>query len=456
MVTRAAVYIRQSTTSEGTISPALQEEHVRALIKDQGWSVYKVYSDIDISGRAESNRPGFLAMKADYAAGLFDVAVADDFSRFSRNNADAMKLLGSMAIATWKEGVADPDDDFMPSIHFLLASKFSKDMGKRWKDAHRKRAEAKLPPNGHLRFGYIKSREAYTQDPVTAPLLKEAYRMYQSDIGFKNIGAYLTAQGTTTVRGSHWDKLAIMKVMDNPFYVGKFLYKGELLDGSWEPLLSPGEWAAYKAKRAERAKLAPRAKDSEWAFAGYVRCSKCGSSMIKNKSRNNVYLHCSKRRKGNGCEGVTGIWSEVNLSIWSWLGSHLDEWAAAMPSDDEAVQAADRAVLDAQAAKDAAQGKIDGLIGRMVTLGLTDAEVAGPLAGFRTELQEAAGALESALAVQASFVPAKDVHEAILKGTEGMSTEEWRGALGKVLAGVLVLPDRRVLVVPKGEKVKVW
>lgn len=456
MVTRAAVYIRQSTTSEGTISPALQEEHVRALIKDQGWSVYKVYSDIDISGRAEANRPGFLAMKADYAAGKFDVAVADDFSRFSRNNADAMALLGSMAIATWKEGVADPDDDFMPSIHFLLASKFSKDMGKRWKDAHRKRAEAKLPPNGHLRFGYVKSREGYALDPVTAPLLKEAYRMYQSGIGFRNIAAYLTDQGAVTVRGSQWDKMSAMKVMDNPFYVGKFLYKGEWLEGAWEPLLSPGEWAAYKAKRADRATLAPRSKSSEWPFAGYVRCSRCGGAMVKNKTRGRVYLHCSRKRKGGKCEGVTGIFSEVNLSIWSWFGSHLEEWAASMPSDDEAVLAADRAVLDAQAAHDAAQGKIDSLIGRMVTLGLTDAEVAGPLAGFRTELQEAAGALESALAVQASLVPAKDVHEAILKGTEGISAEESRELVGKALAGVLVLPDRRVLVVPVGEKVVIW
>jgi hypothetical protein len=37
-----------------------------------------------------------------------------------------------------------------------------------------------------------------------------------------------------------------------------------------------------------------------------------------------------------------------------------------------------------------------------------------------------------------------------------MSTEEWRDAVGKALAGVLVLDNRRVLVVPKGEKVRVW
>jgi hypothetical protein len=367
-----------------------------------------------------------------------------------------MALLGSMRIATYKEGVADDEDGFMPALHFLLADKFSRDMSKRWKDAHRKRAEAKLPPQGHAKFGYIKTREGYAPDPVTAPLVQEGYRMYLSGIGFKNIAAYWTAQGTVTTRGNHWDKEMAMKVMDNPFYMGQFRYAGELREGSWEPLLSAGEWAAYRAKRAERAVLAPRTKASDWPFAGYVLCSKCGGAMVKNKSGKNTYLLCSKRRKGNGCEGVTGIWGEVNMSIWNWFGSHLQEWADSMPSADDESKAADLAVLNAQAAKDDAQGRIDSLLSRMVTLGLTDKEVAGPLAGFRKELAEASKGLEQALAVQASLMPAKDVHEAIERGTEGMSTEEWRDAVGKALAGVLVLDNRRVLVVPKGEKVRVW
>jgi site-specific DNA recombinase len=457
MVTRAAVYIRQSQTSEGTISPALQREHVEGFIRKQGWEQSpEIYADSDISGKEEANRGAFLRLKADYAARKFDIAVADDFSRFSRNASQGIKLLGDMRIATCKEGIPDVDDDFLPSFHFLLADKFSKDMSKRWREAHRKRAERQLPPQGHAKFGYVKTANGYEPDPVTAPLVKEAYRMYSTGIGFKNIGAYWTKAGAVTMRGNHWDKDMVRKTMDNPHYSGRFLYKGELLEGSWEPLLSPGEWAQYKAKRSERANLAPRTKASEWPFAGYVRCSRCGGAMVKNKSKSNTYLNCSRRRKGNGCEGVSAVYSEVNLSIWSWFGSHLEEWARSMPSDDEAVQAADRAVLDAQAAKDGAQAKINGLMRRAVLYEMPDAEVLPTLTEFRAELQEAAGALESALTVQASFVPAKDVEEAILKGTEGLSAEETRELIGRALAGVLVMPDRSVMVIPKGEAVKLW
>lgn len=471
MGTRAAVYIRQSQTSEGTISPKLQREHVEAFIKAQGWEqTAEIYEDIDYSGRDEANRPAFLRLKDDYAAGKFDIAVADEYTRFSRNASQGIALLGDMQIATWKEGIPDPDDDFLPSFHFLLAAKFSKEISKRWKDAHRMRAEAKLPPQGHNKFGYVKTKEGYEPDPVTAPLVKEAYRMYRSGVGFKNISSYWNDQGAKTVRGGRWDKDTVRRVMDNEFYVGKFLYKPQppkgqpepkviervLLEGSWEPLLSEGEWLAYNAKRGERSGQAPRTKASDWAFAGFVLCSRCGASMTKNKSGKNVYLHCSRRRKGNGCEGVTGIWSEVNLSIWNWFGSHLEEWAASMPSADEESKAADLAVLNAQAAKDQAQGRISSLLSRMVTFNLTNEEVADTLAGLREELAAAVAVLDSALAVQASLVPASDVHEMISRGTEDMSTEEWRDAVGKALAGVVILPDRRVLVVPKGEKVKVW
>jgi hypothetical protein len=246
-----------------------------------------------------------------------------------------------------------------------------------------------------------------------------------------------------------------MKVLDNPFYAGKFRFKGELHEGKHEPLLSAGEWAAYQAKRKERAGLAPRTKASEWAFAGFVVCARCGYAMVRNQSKSNTYLHCTKRRKGNGCEGVSAILGNVNLSIWSWFGSHLQEWADSMPSADEESKAADLAVLNAQAAKDQAQSRIDGLLSRAVRLDLPDEAIAGPLAEFRAELAASVVSLDSALAVQASLVPAKDVHEAILRGTEDMSTEEWRDAVGKVLAGVVVLPGGKVLIVPKGDG-KVW
>jgi hypothetical protein len=118
---RAAIYIRQCQTSDGTISPALQEQHVREFISRQkDRTPTKVYADIDISGRKTANRPGLLALVADYKTGEFEIAVADDYSRFSRDMGDGADLIGSMEVATYTEGVPDPEDDFAPLPFMLL------------------------------------------------------------------------------------------------------------------------------------------------------------------------------------------------------------------------------------------------------------------------------------------------------------------------------------------------
>ncbi|UYY80389.1 recombinase family protein [Arthrobacter sp. YA7-1] len=460
--TNAVIYTRQSVHREESISHELQIQACTAYAKSKDYEILRVETDPGISGLNLTKRKALARSLASIKKGDAEVLIVWRWSRLSRARQHQALLLSEVEESGGRvESALEPMDTsaagkFGRDVLLAMAAFESEQKSETWRQAHERRAENKLPPLGHAKFGYMKTEEGYVPDPVTASLVKEGYRMYSSNIGFKKIAAFWTESGTKTMRGNHWDKDMVRKTMDNAFYVGKFAYKGELKDGKHESLLSIGEWATYQAKRKERAKLAPRTKASEWAFAGYVHCSRCGGAMVKNVSGKNVYLHCSRRRKGNGCEGVTGIMSQVNLSIWSWFGSHREEWAASMPSDDEAIIAADLAVVNAQAAKDAAQDRIEGLITRAVRFDLPDSEISGPLAEFRKELTEATEQLETAFAIQASYVPTRDVWETITRGTQDMSVEEWRGAVGKVLAGVLVLPNRKVLVVPRGESAKVW
>jgi site-specific DNA recombinase len=447
---RAAIYIRQSQTSERTISPALQEEHVRRFIKEQGWEVVgEPYSDIDISGMKEENRPAFLRLKKDYADGVFDVAVADDFSRFARNKEHAMALLGSMAIATYKEGAADPDDDFMPALHFLLADKFSKDMSKRWKDAHRKRLEQARPPQGHHHFGYVKTQDGYDLDPVNAPLLKECYAQYLKGVGFKNLAGYLTEHGAVTVRGAQFNKEMLLKVMDNPFSNGKIRYKGEESEGAHEAIITDAQWAAYKRKRQERATLAPRTKSSEWPFAGMVRCSRCGSSMVKNSNGKRIYLFCSKQRKGGGCEGVTALRPEVDWKISMWLGGQVDKWASEVHSGDAEQKAADELLAELEHSHRIASEKVDDLLRRAVLYGMSDSEVLPVLGELRQARDTAASLVEQQQAVIGAFIPASDVYERITRGSEGQTLDEWKEVIRRMIEKVVIHPDRKVEIIEK-------
>jgi DNA invertase Pin-like site-specific DNA recombinase len=88
--TKAALYVRVSTTNRSTRNqavyeqnPEVQELPLRQLAGQRGWSVVRVYSD-RMSGASES-RPGLTALMQDARRGAFDVVVVFRFDRFARS-----------------------------------------------------------------------------------------------------------------------------------------------------------------------------------------------------------------------------------------------------------------------------------------------------------------------------------------------------------------------------------
>jgi DNA invertase Pin-like site-specific DNA recombinase len=88
---RAALYIRVSTASKSKHgdtatyiqNPEVQEQPLRDLVAQRGWTSYRVYSD-RASG-AKERRPGLDALMADARRGLFDVVIVWRFDRFARS-----------------------------------------------------------------------------------------------------------------------------------------------------------------------------------------------------------------------------------------------------------------------------------------------------------------------------------------------------------------------------------
>lgn len=88
---RAAIYVRVSTGSKSkqgnavnfVQNPEVQEEPLRAMVTQRGWSLHRVYPD-RASGSKE-RRPGLDALMGDARRGLFDVVVVWRFDRFARS-----------------------------------------------------------------------------------------------------------------------------------------------------------------------------------------------------------------------------------------------------------------------------------------------------------------------------------------------------------------------------------
>jgi DNA invertase Pin-like site-specific DNA recombinase len=90
-VKSVAVYVRVSTASKSKQGEAVnfvqnlevQEQPLKELIAQRGWTVHRIYSD-RASG-AKERRPGLDALMADARRGLFDAVIVWRFDRFARS-----------------------------------------------------------------------------------------------------------------------------------------------------------------------------------------------------------------------------------------------------------------------------------------------------------------------------------------------------------------------------------
>jgi DNA invertase Pin-like site-specific DNA recombinase len=87
---RAGLYIRVSTANRAARNqavfeqnPEVQEQPLRQMAEQRGWSVVKVYSD-RMSG-AKEDRPGLKSLMVDARRGAFDVVLVWRFDRFARS-----------------------------------------------------------------------------------------------------------------------------------------------------------------------------------------------------------------------------------------------------------------------------------------------------------------------------------------------------------------------------------
>ena len=99
---RAAIYARFSSDRQNDRSVDDQIASCRELCAREGFTVVLTYRDREISGASTVNRPGFQDLMRAAEALRFDVIVAEDVDRISRDQGDwhtARKRLDFLGIA---------------------------------------------------------------------------------------------------------------------------------------------------------------------------------------------------------------------------------------------------------------------------------------------------------------------------------------------------------------------
>ena len=91
----------------------------------------------------------------------------------------------------------------------------------------------------------------------------------------------------------------VQHILQNPFYIGLMRYKGEIFEGTHEPLISKKLLDKCQEVMAKRGKVRPDRKHN-FAFLGLMKCASCGCSITAQYVKGNggiyIYYRCTKKR----------------------------------------------------------------------------------------------------------------------------------------------------------------
>lgn len=118
----------------------------------------------------------------------------------------------------------------------------------------------------------------------------------------------------------------IYKILNNHFYYGWFRHNNQWCKGAHEPMITEDEFK--RVQSLLKNKSAPRPKEYDFAFTGFIRCGNCGclvtaESKVKHCKNGNshhyTYYHCTHRKKELECKQASVELKDLEIQIKSKL-----------------------------------------------------------------------------------------------------------------------------------------
>ena len=162
-------------------------------------------------------------------------------------------------------------------------------------------------------FGYLNDSRTKTivADKRYAPLVKELFSRYaRGDQTMEQLAYFLQENGAITKGGKTFKDDKIKSILQNPFYYGHFLYKGELHEGRHAPIISKTLYDKVQQVIDTRGHTQKQIKPPT-PFLGLLKCASCGMSITaetKTKTQKNgnmhswTYYRCSRKKRAVKCD----------------------------------------------------------------------------------------------------------------------------------------------------------
>jgi DNA invertase Pin-like site-specific DNA recombinase len=474
---RAVVYTRISRDPKNdSVSPQRQEALCRAMAEAQGWEVVEVLTDRGASAwQRDSKRPGWDRVLGMVARREVDVVMAYSLARLGRRTRDLLDLSDylranecALAVVDQNLDTSTPAGQLFYNMVASFAQMESEQTSERVKSATKLAAQqGRFHSGGHRQFGYNRRRAdgSVEPDPTAEPgsvneteaaVVRELSTRMLAGESVRQLAIELNSRGVTTTTGREWAPHTLSQMMRSSLLAGlrehrvkvqgqPRVKRGELYEGTWEPILERETWSDLRAELdGRRVSGLPSVKAH--LLTGLMKCGRCGHNMRGHESRVEgrkamVVYHCQKRvgESSGACGGMSVAKASAERFI---VGSFLDfvSQVRLRQEDGSAVAETEQALVEAER-------RLSKLARDYYTEGVAMSEdlfneTLGELTAVVDRLRTARDVQRAAEAARAGALPPGD-RDALQAWWDQAGLVERREALKRAIDRVVVSPARR-------------
>jgi DNA invertase Pin-like site-specific DNA recombinase len=314
---RCAVYIRVSTDKEEQKTSLItQQQLFDKYIKDNGWTIYDTYIDIE-SGTKSKKRANLKRLMDDCSSKKYDVILSKELSRLARNGELSYQLRNSILsngihIITLDGAIntlTNNTDNF--GLFAWLYEQESQRISTRMKSAFKIRAQNGKYKGSFAPYGYyVEDKRLYIKKDTTPEIVKRIFNDYLSGKGFDRIAKELYEEEIPSpgqVAGksdasNQWNGSSVRNILTNANYTGDLVQgksetvsvtsdkrkdKSEneyiVIKNCHEAIISKTVFDTVQNIISSRKKIRPQ--QNIHLFTNILFCNDCGHGMNFKKNR---------------------------------------------------------------------------------------------------------------------------------------------------------------------------
>jgi DNA invertase Pin-like site-specific DNA recombinase len=285
------VYARISLDRTGeSESPERQVADCEEEALRRRWAVADRYVDRDVSAFKKGiRRPQYERLLRDLRSGRLDAVIVWRLDRLTRQGMRGIheftEVLGENVFLSVTEPFLDTTTPMGRAILVLIASlaeQESENTSLRVRRAQRSAAKrGQLHRGGYRPFGM--TRDGAVVEPEAAAIREAMGRVIQGE-SLRAIAYDFNRRNIATSTGGQWRSRTLAQVLKSPRLAALREYEGELVPGTWEPVISQGEHLRLLSA-LDKSLVERREATREHLLSGVVTCGLCDQPMRHMKFR---------------------------------------------------------------------------------------------------------------------------------------------------------------------------